>query len=63
MKLPSKSNNVREVKMIEVIEIVAYEGEGTEESPARLINQYYRKDGELLAENDEWLNKILRSGD
>lgn len=55
MVLPKKSSHVREVKMMEVIHVVAFEGEGTEENPARLINEYYSKEGTLLATNDEWL--------
>ncbi len=30
MNLPKKSNHVREVKMMEVIHVVSFEGEGTE---------------------------------
>lgn len=59
MVLPKKSNHVREVKMMEVIHVVSFEGEGTEENPARLINEYYSKEGALLATNDEWLEREI----
>lgn len=57
MVLPKKSNHVREVKMMEVIHVVSFEGEGTKENPARLINEYYSKEGALLATKDEWLER------
>lgn len=59
MLLPKRSNHVREVKMMEVIHVVSFEGEGTEENPARLINEYYSKEGALLATNDEWLEREI----
>lgn len=59
MVLPKRSNHVREVKMMEVIHVVSFEGEGTEENPARLINEYYSKEGALLATNDEWLEREI----
>ncbi|MGH1707915.1 hypothetical protein ABE927_15510 [Enterococcus gallinarum] len=59
MVLPKKLNHVREVKMMEVIHVVSFEGEGTEENPARLINEYYSKEGTLLATNDEWLEREI----
>lgn len=59
MVLPKKSSHVREVKMMEVIHVVSFEGEGTEENPARLINEYYSKEGTLLATNDEWLEREI----
>lgn len=59
MKVPKKSNNVREVKMMEVIHVISFEGEGTEENPARLINEYYSKEGTLLATKDEWLEQEI----
>lgn len=59
MVLPKKSNHVREVKMMEVIHVVSFEGEGIKENPARLINEYYSKDGALLATKDEWLEREI----
>lgn len=59
MVLPKKSSHVREVKMMKVIHVVSFEGEGTEENPARLINEYYSKEGTLLATNDEWLEREI----
>lgn len=59
MVLPKKLNHVREVKMMEVIHVVSYEGEGTKENPARLIDEYYSKEGALLATKDEWLEREI----
>ena len=59
MKIPKKSNHVRQVKMMEVIHVVSYEGEGTTENPARLIDEYYSKEGALLATKDEWLEQQI----
>ena len=59
MVLPKKLNHVREVKMMEVIHVVSFEGEGTKENPARLINEYYSKEGALLATKDEWLEREI----
>ena len=59
MVLPKKSSHVREVKMMEVIHVGSFEGEGTEENPARLINEYYSKEGALLATKDEWLEREI----
>nr|DAG73005.1 MAG TPA: hypothetical protein [Caudoviricetes sp.] len=59
MKIPKKSNHVRQVKMMEVIHVVSYEGEGTKENPARLIDEYYSKEGALLAKKDEWLEREI----
>lgn len=59
MVLPKKLNHVREVKMMEVIHVVSFEGEGTKENPARLIDEYYSKEGALLATKDEWLEQEI----
>lgn len=59
MVLPKKLNHVREVKMMEVIHVVSFEGEGTKENPARLINEYYSKEGTLLATKDDWLEREI----
>ena len=59
MALPKKSNHVREVKMMEVIHVVSFEGEGTKENPARLIDEYYSKEGNLLATKDQWLEQQI----
>lgn len=59
MRIPKKLNHVREVKMMEVIHVVSFEGEGTKENPARLINEYYSKEGALLATKDEWLEREI----
>lgn len=59
MKIPKKSNHVRQVKMMEVIHVVSLEGEGTKENPARLIDEYYSKEGALLATKDDWLEREI----
>lgn len=40
-------------ELIEVIHTEATRGKGTEESPIRVVHQYWSKDGILLAEKDE----------
>lgn len=59
MKIPKKSNHVRQVEIMEVIHVVSFEGEGTKENPARLINEYYSKEGTLLATKDDWLEREI----
>lgn len=59
MRIPKKLNHVREVKMMEVIHVVSFEGEGTKGNPARLIDEYYSKDGALLAVKDQWLEQEI----
>ena len=43
----------RRAEVIEVIHTVALRGSGTEKSPIREVNQYWDKDGNLLAEKDD----------
>lgn len=40
------------VEMIEVIHTQAARGAGTKENPVRIVEQYWSKDGRLLAEYD-----------
>lgn len=40
------------VELVEVIHVVAARGKGTEEDPVRPVEQYWSKEGDLLAEND-----------
>lgn len=48
MKLP----NLRNVKTLEVIAVESYEGEGTQESPGRLVTSYFDSAGRFLADDD-----------
>lgn len=41
-------------ELVEVIHVEAARGEGTEENPVRIVHQYWSKDGQLLAELDEF---------
>lgn len=41
-------NRIQNVEIIPVIKISYKEGEGTKESPARIIHQYWGTDGQLL---------------
>lgn len=41
--------------MIEVIKVKALTGSGTDKNPFRIVTSYFAKDGELLAENDPFL--------
>lgn len=49
-KLECRTPNI--VEIVEVIHTQALRGQGTEENPIRHVDQYWSKDGELLAEND-----------
>lgn len=40
------------VELVEVIHVIATRGKGTEKDPVRPVDQYWSKDGELLAEKD-----------
>jgi len=40
------------VELVEVIRTVAARGEGTDKNPVRMVEQYWSKDGQLLAEHD-----------
>lgn len=39
-------------QIVEVIQVVSNEGDGTPESPARLVTSYFSKEGELIARFD-----------
>lgn len=43
----------QQVEIVEVIHVRAARGKGTEEDPVRIVNQYWAKEGQLLAESDE----------
>ena len=51
----------KEPRPAELIEVIRTEllrkGRGIEESPVRIITQFWTKDGELLAEVDPWTDK------
>lgn len=42
------------VELIEVIHVRSVRGAGTKENPARVVEQYWNKNGELLAEKDKY---------
>lgn len=42
------------VELIEVIHVETTRGAGTKENPVRVVEQYWNKNGELLAEKDEY---------
>lgn len=44
----------RSVELIEVIHTTATRGKGTNENPVRLVHQYWDKEGNLLAEKDDY---------
>ena len=50
-------------KLIQVIEAVIARGEGTPDNPHRMVTQYFRTDGWLLAEVDPTahLNAAMRA--
>ena len=39
-------------KLIQVIEVHAHRGAGTEENPHRVVTEYYSTDGKFLADDD-----------
>jgi hypothetical protein len=44
--------NIRRAWKLEVLQIMVYEGEGTEDDPGRIVAYYFLPDGRLLAIND-----------
>lgn len=46
----------KSVRIIEVIEVATYVGQGTEIDPNRIVIELWSKDGELLAVNDPVFN-------
>jgi len=56
-KMFKRMSDLRTVKIREVIEVVRVVGEGTDDSPARLIQEYYSFDGKILARNDGFAGK------
>ena len=50
--MPIDNQPPKSVKVIEVIEVIAYRGNG-EDTIFREVIQYWSKDGKLLAEKDE----------
>ena len=44
----------RKVELLEVIHTVALRGSGTSENPVRVVHQYWDKEGNLLAEKDDY---------
>jgi hypothetical protein len=46
-----------EAQLIEVIEVRYVRGHGVAGDPVRLVIAYYSKDGELLAEHDDWAER------
>lgn len=55
--------DLRQVKIIEVIQVKRVIGEGIDEDPARIIWEYYTFDGKLLARNDDWAVRIKDEDD
>lgn len=43
---------IREVDVLKVVHVKYLRGEGTEESPSRLVDEYWSLDGFFLAERD-----------
>ena len=46
----------RSARLVEVIEVHAAKGDGTDKDPMRIITEYWSKDGKLLAVNDSYLD-------
>ena len=54
MKPELELETPRKVELIEVIHTVALRGSGTEKNPVRVVHQYWDKEGNLLAEKDDY---------
>jgi hypothetical protein len=54
-----KARGTDSAQLIEVILTEALRGDGTENSPCRIVRQYWGKDGKLLAEDDTYLSMII----
>ncbi len=50
----NRKSNIDTVRMLKVIEVMSYFGEGTKESPGRQIAEYYSMEGVLLARVDAY---------
>lgn len=48
----TKKESSQKVELIEVIHVVITKGKGTIDDPIHLVNQYWSKEGELLAEQN-----------
>lgn len=44
-------------RVISIIETKALRGTGTEENPCRIVKQYWDFEGNLLAENDQYIKE------
>ena len=47
-----KKESPHKVELVEVIHVVIARGKGTKDDPVHLVNQYWSKEGELLAEKE-----------
>ena len=52
----AKRQGIRQVQLVEIIQVQACVGKGTEADPKRIITEYWSKNGRLLAVNDPTLN-------
>ena len=58
MKPELELETPRKVELLEVIHTEAVRGKGTNENPVRVVHQYWDKEGNLLAEKDDyWIKK------
>lgn len=53
MDIQIKKESPRQVKLIEVIQVITSRGTGTKDDPVKRIVQYWSKKGTLLAESFE----------
>lgn len=54
MELNIEMKTPQLVEQVEVIHVEVARGNGTEENPVRIVHQYWSKEGNLLAENDDY---------
>lgn len=50
--MPDERSHVREVKQIQVIQVDSLYGNGTTQSPYRILQQFFDQKGNLLAQHD-----------
>lgn len=50
--MPDELSHVREVRQIQVIQVDSLYGKGTTKSPYRILQQFFDRKGDLLAQHD-----------
>ncbi len=48
----SKKDKIRRAEVVEVVRVLVVEGDGTEDSPVKLVEQYWGKNGRYIGKID-----------